>query len=90
MIFFDLDGTLLDFKGAEFRGVQAFHLEHGSNLGLTVDLMEFYQEWCQIGKKHYIRFLQGELTFRQQQIERIKNWLKGLRMRQRRSIFSDM
>ncbi|WJH35416.1 HAD family hydrolase [Paenibacillus sp. CC-CFT747] len=79
MIFFDLDGTLLDFKGAEFLGVQAFHQEHGSRLGLTAGLTEFYQEWCQIGKKHYTRFLQGKLTFRQQQMERIKELSEGLK-----------
>ena len=72
MIFFDLDGTLLDFKGAEFQAVQAFHNHYSSLFNFTINQDDFYQEWCNIGKKHYSRFLQGELSFEQQQIERVK------------------
>ncbi|WP_054024393.1 HAD family hydrolase [Bacillus sp. FJAT-28004] len=78
MIFFDLDGTLLDFKGAEFLAVHEFHNQYSSLFNFTVNQNDFYQEWCNIGKKHYSRFLQGELSFEQQQIERIKELMGEL------------
>ena len=72
MIFFDLDGTFLDYKGAEFLAVHAFYNEYSSLFNFSVNPDDFYQEWCSIGIKHYSRYLQGELSFKQQQIERVK------------------
>jgi putative hydrolase of the HAD superfamily len=77
MIFFDLDGTLLDFKGAEHLAVQAFHNQYSSLFNLSSSQKDFYDKWCSIGKKHYSRFLRGELSFEQQQIARVKELLNG-------------
>ncbi|GAA4829693.1 HAD family hydrolase [Paenibacillus vulneris] len=78
MIFFDLDGTLLDFKAAEFMGVQGFHRQFGERLKLQdVPCESFYVEWCRVAVKHYSRYLKGELTFGQQQAERMKELVKG-------------
>ncbi|MBE1442467.1 HAD family hydrolase [Paenibacillus sp. OAS669] len=78
MIFFDLDGTLLDFKAAEFMGVRGFHQQFGERLKLQdVPCESFYEEWCRVAVKHYSRYLKGELTFGQQQAERMKELVKG-------------
>src|SRR5690554_6757584 len=82
MIFFDLDGTLLDFKGAEFLAVEEFHRHYYSLFNLSANLSDFYHDWCSIGKKHYSRFLQGELSFEQQQIERMKELLGEIQDRE--------
>lgn len=78
LIFFDLDGTLLDFKAAEFMGVQGFHRQFRERLRLQdVPCESFYEEWCRVAVKHYSRYLKGELTFGQQQAERMKELVKG-------------
>ncbi|MCU6711347.1 hypothetical protein M6D81_21880 [Paenibacillus sp. J5C_2022] len=46
MIFFDLDGTLLDFKGAEYRGVLTFYDKFRSSYRLQANPDAFYAAWC--------------------------------------------
>jgi putative hydrolase of the HAD superfamily len=77
MIFFDLDGTLLDYKGAEYLAAQAFYNEFRYLGNWNCSQNEFYEKWCMIAKKHYTRFLRGELSFKQQQIERVKELFNG-------------
>ncbi len=74
MIFFDLDETLLDFKGAEYLGVMAFYEKHGHAFHLKPDA--FYNQWCKISAKYFKRFLSGHLSFDQQKIERITEIFK--------------
>lgn len=70
MIFFDLDETLFDFKAAEHLAVNRFYKQCIEEPNQNED--GFYQLWCDVGRKHYDRFLLGELTFEQQKIERIQ------------------
>jgi len=70
MIFFDLDGTLLDHKSSELLGVEEFYEEYKNYFSLEKEM--FYKFWCQISDKHFNRYLKGEVTFDQQRIERIK------------------
>jgi len=70
MIFFDLDGTLLDFKSAEYFGVRTLYLENKQHLQMNEDV--FYQLWCNVSSIYYKKYLDGELTFAQQKIERTK------------------
>lgn len=70
MIFFDLDGTLLDHKRSELLGVKEFYEEYKYCFKLEKEL--FYKVWCQISDKYFNRYLKGEVTFDQQRIERIK------------------
>jgi putative hydrolase of the HAD superfamily len=70
MIFFDLDGTLLDHKRSELLGVKEFYEEYKDCFKLEKEL--FYKVWCQISDKYFNRYLKGEVTFDQQRIERIK------------------
>ncbi|WP_297421827.1 HAD family hydrolase [Clostridium sp.] len=70
MIFFDLDGTLLDHKSSELLGVEAFYEEYKDYFKLQKEM--FYKFWCQISDKYFDRYLKGEITFDQQRVERIK------------------
>lgn len=70
MIFFDLDGTLLDHKGSELLGVEAFYEEYRDYFTLEKEI--FYKFWCQISDKYFNMYLRGEITFDQQRIVRIK------------------
>ena len=70
MIFFDLDGTLLDHKVSEYLGINAFYKENIQHFRIIED--DFYQMWCKISEKIFRKYLDGELTFAQQRNERIK------------------
>lgn len=76
MIFFDLDDTLMDFKQAEQLAVKAFYDQFSDSIDQSCD--EFYENWCRIGLFHYERFLRGELTFEQQQAERMIDLLAAI------------
>ncbi len=69
MIFFDIDGTLLDFKGAERAGVMAIYSEFGWRLPMDADV--FYEAWCRVGEKHFQLYLQGKKGFVAQQKDRV-------------------
>ena len=71
MIFFDLDGTLIDHKKAESIGVKEFLNKYGSYFEFDED--SFYKDWCKISDKHFLRFLNREISFIQQRTERIKD-----------------
>lgn len=71
MIFFDIDGTLLDHKKSEYLGVKGFQEEYKEYFKYKDD--EFYSIWCEISDKHFKRFLNGELSFEEQRNERIKD-----------------
>lgn len=70
MIFFDLDDTLMDFKSAEHLGIKAFYNQFYEQLRHSEE-DEFIKEWERVGKKHFERYLLGELSFEQQKTERI-------------------
>jgi len=71
MIFFDLDDTLIDRKKAEYLGVKAFYSEHSPLFAAHKDT--FYESWRKISNGHFRRFLDGEISFAQQRIERMKD-----------------
>jgi putative hydrolase of the HAD superfamily len=75
MLFFDIDGTLLDHKRAEYLGVMSFYEEFRDEFKIGED--HFYQIWCTLTQKHFDRYLKSEVTFHQQHIDRIKE-LYGL------------
>jgi putative hydrolase of the HAD superfamily len=70
MIFFDLDGTLIDHKKAEILGVKAFYNKYSSYFDFSEEL--FYNYWHDISDKHFLRFLNKLTSFEQQRIDRIK------------------
>jgi putative hydrolase of the HAD superfamily len=75
MIFFDLDDTLLDFKTAERNAIKAFYRQFGGRLKRSEET--FVEDWVEVGKMHFGRFLRGELSFDQQKIERMMDLLAG-------------
>jgi putative hydrolase of the HAD superfamily len=87
MIFFDIDETLLDFKGAEYVAVAALYSECSSKFSISHD--EFYHNWCTVGKKHFNRYLSGEISFEQQKIERVKEIFSQINMIMHESDASD-
>lgn len=70
MVFFDIDGTLLDHKSAEFAGVELFFQNYQNFYGM--DLNEFYSIWCKLSEKHFERYLAKQCSFEEQRIGRIK------------------
>ncbi|URZ02167.1 HAD family hydrolase [Clostridium felsineum] len=70
MIFFDIDGTLLDHKQAELLGVKQFYEIYKENF--KIGQKEFYKIWCEISDKYFNIYLKGEITFKDQRIKRIK------------------
>jgi putative hydrolase of the HAD superfamily len=70
MIFFDIDGTLIDYKRSEYLGAIALYNEYKD--WVASDEMAFYESWCQISDKHFRSYLAGEITFSEQRIKRIK------------------
>ncbi|MHC1755207.1 MAG: HAD family hydrolase [Methanosarcina sp.] len=70
MVFFDIDGTLLDHKSAELAGVELLYQNYQNFFGM--DFNEFYSVWCKLSDKHFERYLAKECSFEEQRIERIK------------------
>ncbi|MDX8045869.1 HAD family hydrolase [Gracilibacillus sp. S3-1-1] len=70
MIFFDIDGTLLDHDRAEKLAAVDFHKQY--YLQLNVDEKEFVQKWFQLSHQYFDLFLQKQLSFAEQRRLRIK------------------
>lgn len=70
MIFFDIDGTLVDFKRAEYLGVKAFYKQYKKSFRIGEEL--FYKYWSEISKLYFDEYLEGKLSFKQQRIKRFK------------------
>lgn len=71
MIFFDIDETLLDFKGAEYLAAVALYQEWHGYFAESQDA--FYARWSALGKHYFARYLAGDLTFEGQQIARVRD-----------------
>lgn len=68
MIFFDLDGTLLDFNDSEYYGIKDIYSDYAE---FSVwDLDNLYLFWRRISDRYYDEFLRGEISFEEQRIER--------------------
>jgi putative hydrolase of the HAD superfamily len=70
MIFFDLDGTLLDHKDSEYFGVKAFYNEYKHEI--LIEEGTLYKLWCEISNKYFQKYSKGEITFNQQRVQRIQ------------------
>ncbi len=69
MIFFDVDGTLLDHDAAERRGAQAFAAAFG------LDGSGFATLWRAASERYMDRFLAGEIGFAEQRRLRLRELL---------------
>jgi putative hydrolase of the HAD superfamily len=70
VIFFDIDGTLLDHKSAEREAALNFFSNYA--MQINVEESKFVQLWSELATKHYKRYLRKELSFSEQRRERIK------------------
>lgn len=66
MIFFDLDGTLMDHAGAEAAALARF----AADLSMTAD-PDFAARWAAASERYMRRYLDGELSFAQQRRARV-------------------
>ncbi|MGG2064776.1 HAD family hydrolase [Bacillus sp. S14(2024)] len=65
MIFFDIDGTLLDYEFAEKNGILDFFREH-NHIFLGEEL-EASKLWNQLSEQYFNQFLSNKLSFQEQQ-----------------------
>jgi putative hydrolase of the HAD superfamily len=75
MIFFDIDGTLVDHKGAERTAALAFQKDHAEIFPESSD--RFVIRWQTVEEKHIRRYLKGGLSFQGQRRARIRELFNG-------------
>ena len=69
IVFFDLDGTLLDDDAAQRAGALALLQEHRAVFDLPDDA--FVRQWKDLAATHWRRYEQGEVTFEEQRRARV-------------------
>lgn len=70
MIFFDIDGTLVDHRRAEQAAALAFHRDHSTVFPEPPD--DFSAHWHAVAEKHIHRHLAGEISFQGQRRARLQ------------------
>nr|WP_156291906.1 HAD family hydrolase [Oceanobacillus salinisoli] len=70
MIFFDIDGTLLNHERAEEAGAIEFLKEYKDELKLSGS--DFVKIWYDLSDKYFEKFLEEELSFQEQRRMRMK------------------
>jgi len=68
IIFFDIDGTLLDHAGAERASATALH----QALGAALPVEEFLSRWSAALEREFARYLKGEITYQAQGRARVR------------------
>ncbi|ENH97005.1 HAD-superfamily hydrolase [Gracilibacillus halophilus YIM-C55.5] len=71
MIFFDIDGTLLNHEQAEHLAAKQFYHQHVQALEYSED--RFLKLWPQLSHKYFTHFLNHQLSFQQQRRMRMKD-----------------
>ena len=69
-IFFDIDGTLVDYPGAERAAARVLYRDHGAGLDGGEDA--FLRRWSEVTERHFQRFLMGELSQFEQRRARVQ------------------
>ena len=70
MIFFDIDGTLLDHAAAERAGALALRERHPALAAMAPD--RFVERWHALAEEYVDRFLAGELSTPEQRRARLR------------------
>ncbi|MDA2165545.1 HAD family hydrolase [Bacillus cereus] len=74
MIFFDIDGTLLNYDNAEENGISHFFQKYNDIfLGNELEAMKL---WHELSDKYFNKFLSKELSFQEQQGMRMYHLFK--------------
>ncbi len=68
-IFFDIDGTLVDHKGAQNKAIEQIGKKYLSNISNE----KFRKNWLEFTKKNWLLFEQGKINFLDQKIARVKD-----------------
>ena len=71
MIFFDLDGTLLDDETAVARGLDALHARYGATIGVEREALGHV--WLELLDRYFPRFLAGEMSMDDQRRARMRD-----------------
>jgi putative hydrolase of the HAD superfamily len=71
MIFFDIDGTLVDHSTAEFKAALDFYYDSPLFADEPPEL--FAKRWQIVASKHIERFLRGEISFQEQRRARLRD-----------------
>lgn len=74
MIFFDIDGTLLDYDTAEKKGISHFFQEY--NDIFSGNELENIKLWHELSEQYFNKFLSKELSFQEQQGLRMSHLFK--------------
>ncbi|MGE6594736.1 HAD family hydrolase [Bacillus sp. NH11B] len=74
MIFFDIDGTLLDYDTAESKGIIDFFQTY--NTLFSGNELEATKVWNALSEKYFNKFLSKELSFQEQQGMRMYHLFK--------------
>jgi putative hydrolase of the HAD superfamily len=72
-IFFDIDGTLIDHKGAQNKAVERIRKKYF----FDIFSKKFQENWSKFTKKNWLLFEKGEINFFDQKIARIKDTWKS-------------
>ncbi|HGH7178507.1 HAD family hydrolase [Bacillus cereus] len=75
MIFFDIDGTLLDYDTAEKNGISHFFQKY--NDIFSGNELEAMKLWHELSEKYFNKFLSKELSFEEQQRMRMYHLFKA-------------
>jgi putative hydrolase of the HAD superfamily len=70
MIFFDIDGTLVDHRGAERAAALAFQRDRAAVFPEAPE--DFVARWHRLAEKHVRRYLSGETSFQGQRRARMR------------------
>jgi putative hydrolase of the HAD superfamily len=71
VILFDLDGTLVDHDAAQVSAARSVH----ASQGLQARLADFIADWKAAERRHYPRFLSGEIGLEEQRRARLREVL---------------
>lgn len=74
IVFFDIDGTLVDYKFAEKAGAIQYYHQHMGLFNLSE--AEFINLWSDLAHKFFNKYLGKELSFEEQRKSRIKALFK--------------
>ncbi|MEC2917304.1 HAD family hydrolase [Bacillus tropicus] len=74
MIFFDIDGTLLDYEAAERNGIIDFFQIY--NTIFSGNELEATEVWHELSEEYFNKFLSRELSFQEQQLMRMYHLFK--------------
>ncbi|PKJ56611.1 HAD family hydrolase [Bacillus sp. SN10] len=75
MIFFDIDGTLLDYDTAEKNGISYFFQKYSDIF--SGNELEAMKLWHELSEKYFNKFLSKELSFQEQQGMRMYHLFKA-------------